>query len=96
MVTGSSRGRGRFAALAFVLLLLALFPRVCLRGEVFYDRDLHVDFFPQAEAFVRAIFASSWPLWDSTVSFGQPLLADPSAQILYPFHGLNLLLVHST
>ena len=86
------RGRGRFVFLAFVPLLVALFPRVFLLGEVFYDRDLHVDFFPQAEAFVRAIFASSWPVWDSTVSFGQPLLADPSAQVLYPPHWLNLLL----
>lgn len=92
MVTPFPRGRGRWVALAFAPLLLALFPRVFLLGEVFYDRDLHVDFFPQAEAFVRAIFASSWPLWDSTVSFGQPLLADPSAQVLYPPHWLNLLL----
>ncbi|HVQ29179.1 MAG TPA: YfhO family protein, partial [Vicinamibacteria bacterium] len=86
------RGRGRFAVLVFAPLLLALFPGVFLRGEVFYDRDLHVDFFPQAEAFVRAVFASAWPLWDSTVSFGQPLLADPSAMVLYPPHWLNLLL----
>ena len=92
MVIPFPRGRGRWAAVAFVPLLLALFPRVFLLGEVFYDRDLHVDFFPQAEAFVRAVFASSWPLWDSTVSFGQPLLADPSAQVLYPPHWLNLLL----
>ena len=92
MVMPFPRGRGRWAALAFLPLLLALFPRVFLLGEVFYDRDLHVDFFPQAEAFVRAVFASSWPLWDSTVSFGQPLLADPSAQVLYPPHWLNLLL----
>jgi hypothetical protein len=53
------RGQDRFAALAFLPLLLALFPRVVVLGEVFYDRDLHVDFFPQAEAFVRAIFAAS-------------------------------------
>ena len=92
MLSQLLRGRGRFAFLAFVPLLLALFPRVLLFGEVFYDRDLHVDFFPQAEAFVRAIFSSSWPVWDSTVAFGQPLLADPSAQVLYPPHWLNLLL----
>src|SRR5262249_21129436 len=34
--------------------------------------------------------AGSWPVWDDGLGFGQPLLADPSAQALYPPTWLGL------
>ena len=46
----------------------------------------------QAEAFVRAVAAGSWPVWNPYVSFGQPLLANANAQVLYPLTWLNLLM----
>jgi len=76
--------------------VLLLGPAFLLRGAIFgrgalYQRDVHLYWHAQAEAFVRALGAGSWPVWDRTVAFGQPLLANSSAQVLYPFTWLNLL-----
>lgn len=72
---------------AFSLLGLAgwLFLEVLFGGGVFYRRDVHLVWHRQVESFVRAIAQGSWPLWDPGPALGQPLLADPSAQVLYPF-----------
>ena len=59
---------------------------------MFHKRDIHLVWHPQVEAFVRAVAFGSWPVWDPSPSFGQPLLADPSAQVLYPPTWLNLIL----
>jgi hypothetical protein len=69
-----------------------LFRESLFEGGVFYVRDIHLVWVPQVEAFVRAIAAGSWPVWDASLGFGQPLLADPSAQVLYPPTWLNLVL----
>ena len=42
---------------------------------------------------VRIASSGSWPLWDPYMAFGMPLLANPSAQILYPFTLLHALFV---
>jgi Bacterial membrane protein YfhO len=89
---GAALGDGWRAAIGLVLLIVVLFSDAVLRGRVFYERDLHLDWYTQMEAFVRSVAAGSWPVWDTTISFGQPLLADPSAQILYPLTWLNLVL----
>jgi hypothetical protein len=80
------------AALGLAALVLASFPDAVFRGRVFYERDLHIDWYTQMESFARSVAAGSWPVWDTTIAFGQPLLADPSAQILYPLTWLNLAL----
>ena len=80
------------ALAAIVALALVLFPRAVFRGEAFYERDVHLVWHPQVEAFVRAIASGSWPVWDPFLSFGHPLLANPHTQVLYPFTWLNLLL----
>ena len=69
-----------------------LFRDVLFFGRVYYVRDIHLVWHPQVEAFVRAIASGSWPVWNTSMAFGQPLLADPSAQILYPLTWLNLIL----
>jgi hypothetical protein len=80
------------ALAAIVALALLLFPRAVFRGEAFYERDVHLVWHPQVEAFVRAIASGSWPVWNPFLSFGHPLLANPHTQVLYPFTWLNLLL----
>jgi hypothetical protein len=75
-----------------VALVLILFSDVILGGRVFYDRDIHLEWYSQVEGFVRSVAAGAWPVWDNTIAFGQPLLADPSAQVAYPPTWLNLLL----
>lgn len=90
-----SRSPGRWpgpGSLLLVALALWLFKDALFLGGVFYKRDIHLVWHPQVEGFVRAIASGSWPTWDSSPAFGQPLLADPSAMILYPLTWLNLLM----
>ena len=82
--SSSDRAGASAASLAIVALVLLLFSDAVFRGRVFYERDLDIDWYAQMESFVRSIAAGSWPLWDNSIAFGQPLLADPSAEILYP------------
>ena len=82
----------RLAFLALALLVVALFRESILQGGVFYKRDIHLIWHPQVEGFVRAVFSGALPLWDPSPAFGQPLLADPGAQVLYPPTWLNLLM----
>ncbi len=79
------------APAAIVLLVLVLF-REALAGGVFYERDIHLIWHPQVEGFVRAVAGGALPLWDPSPAFGRPLLANPTAQVLYPLTWLNLLL----
>ncbi len=77
---------------ALLGLALWLFREAVFGGGVLYKRDIHLVWHPQIEAFARAVVAGSWPFWDPGPAFGQPLLADPAAQILYPLTWLSLLL----
>lgn len=74
------------AALVLFLLRDAVFG-----GRVFYQRDVHLQWFGQVESFVHAVASGAWPLWDPFVSFGQPLLANANTEVLYPLTWLNLL-----
>jgi hypothetical protein len=77
------------AGLATVLAVL-LYPGAFLRGESFFERDLHLDWYPRLEALARCLGEGAWPLWDRSIGFGQPLLADPGAQVAYPVTWLLL------
>ena len=87
--------RGREAGL--LLLILALI-EVASRGSVLlgtvalYQRDLMLVYFPLIQAILREVSLGAFPLRDPTSAFGQPLLADPSCQILYPPAWLHILL----
>ena len=81
----------RLAAAVLALLVVVLFRESVLEGGVFYKRDIHLIWHPQVEGFVRAVASGALPLWDPSPAFGQPLLADPGAQVLYPPTWLNLL-----
>jgi hypothetical protein len=69
---------------ALVVLVVALFVDVVARGQVFFERDVHLFWLGQIASIRRCLAEASWPLWDASFGFGQPLLANPSAQILYP------------
>lgn len=73
-------------------LVLWVFRKSIFEGCVLYKRDIHLVWYPQAESFVRSVAAGSWPVWDPFPAGGQPLLADASAQVAYPFTWLNLVL----
>ncbi len=82
------RGARTRSTLVVVALLIAsacvLFPSAILRGESFYERDLIVDWYQRLHVLARCLHEGAWPLWDPSIGFGEPLLADPGAQILYP------------
>jgi hypothetical protein len=79
------------AALAAAVLLVLVFPRL-FAGDVLFRRDVHLMWYTQAEALVRALQAGEWPLWNPDIGFGQPLWADANVQVLYPPTWLNLVL----
>src|SRR4029453_5767487 len=73
-----ARGRHAFlVTLATLALAVVLYPGALLRGEAFFERDLHVDWYPRIAALLRCLHAGAWPLWDPGLGFGQPLPADP-------------------
>jgi Bacterial membrane protein YfhO len=89
--------RGDLAMVAALAPLTAVvFAEAFRPDRVFYYRDIANYWYPQAEAFVRAVAEGSWPLWSPCFSFGQPMLADPSYQVAYPFRWLSLVLLPST
>jgi hypothetical protein len=79
------------AACGLLLLALLLFRRAVFAGEALFERDLGFWYYSQVESIVRIAGSGSWPLWDPYMAFGMPLLANPSAQILYPFTLLHAL-----
>ena len=81
------------AAAGLTALVLFLFRDAVFLGQVFYHRDVHLQWYVQALAFVRSIAAGSWPVWNPWVGFGQPLWANPNNQVLYPFTWLHMLMM---
>ncbi len=82
----------RLALYSLAVLVVALFREPLFGGAVFFKRDVHLAWHSQIRGFVRAWTGGGWPLWDPSPAFGQPLLADPGAQVLYPLTWLTLLL----
>jgi len=75
-----------------VALVLVLFHQAVFSGRVLYERDIHLNRFEQMQSLVAALGSGSWPLWDRFVSFGQPMLANPEVEVLYPTTWLNLVM----
>ncbi len=73
-------------------LVLFFLREAVFEGRVFYERDLHLQWYGQVESFVHCVLTGCWPLWDPYVSFGQPLLANANNQILYPTTWLHLVM----
>jgi hypothetical protein len=88
-----SRRRGDDLRAAGIALAVAavLYPRAVFRGESFFERDLHLDWYPRIVAIARCLREGALPLWDPGVAFGHPLLADAGTQVVYPPAWLALL-----
>ncbi len=81
------RALGALAAITAFLFSDALRP-----GFSLWYRDIFGYWSMQAQCFVSTIDGGALPLWNPGVSFGLPMLADPSYQVAYPFTWLNLVL----
>lgn len=78
-------------AVAGLVLLSLFFAREPLVGQrSFFLRDLQAQWLPQVESLVHALAEGAWPVWDPYPGFGQPMLANPNTQVLYPATWLNL------
>ncbi len=81
-----------------VLLLVLAMMEFASRGSILlgtvalFQRDLMLVYFPLVQAILREVSLGALPLRDPTSAFGQPLLADPSSQILYPPAWLHILM----
>jgi hypothetical protein len=80
------------ASLGLLAYVLIFFRRAVFGGQVLFARDIALVWHPQVSSFLKSVGAGSWPLWDPYRGFGQPLLADPSAMLFYPFTWLNLVI----
>src|SRR5213075_2289107 len=92
---GSSSGRGREVGrllLFFALLEFWLRSPVLLGTFALFQRDLMLEYFPLVQSALRELSQGAFPLRDPTSAFGQPLLADPSSEILYPPVWLHIFL----
>lgn len=81
---------GALGALAALVTLL--FHDVVFSGRVLFERDIQTYFIPFAEILRRMVRERTWPLWNPYLAFGQPLLANPQFEALYPFTWLLPLL----
>ena len=80
------------ALVSVPVLVGAVFFDIVFRGHVLFERDIQALFWGQCRAFVHAVSGGAWPSWNALLGFGQPMLANPGAQVLYPPTWLNLLL----
>lgn len=82
---------GWAACAGLLLLALFLFRGAAFGGQALFERDTAFWYYPQADDIVSILTSGAWPLWHPYRSFGEPLLANPSNQILYPPAYLHLL-----
>src|SRR5262245_49040515 len=87
----AARRGGAAACAGLTLLALALFHEAAFFGRSLYERDTSFWYYSQCDAVVRILTSGGLPLWHPYRSFGEPLLANPSTQILYPPAYLHLL-----
>ena len=86
-----ARQRSVAACGALLLVALFLFRSAVFGGQALFERDTAFWYYPQADDIVRILTSGALPLWHPYRSFGEPLLANPSNQILYPPAYLHLL-----
>ena len=86
--------RQQAGALLLILSAIEIVFRYSVLSGVaaLYQRDLMILYFPLVQSALREVSLGAFPLRDPSSAFGQPLLADPSCQILYPPAWLHLLL----
>jgi hypothetical protein len=78
------------AAVAALAGLVAFVLADVLRGRLLFERDIVGLYWGMCASFARSVGAGSLPLWNPWMGFGQPMLANPAAQVAYPPTWLNL------
>lgn len=78
----STRSLALLACCALIPLLN--FPRALVSSRALFLRDINTVWSPQIESVVRQVANGEPPFFDGRRGFGQPLFADPRAEVLYP------------
>ncbi len=81
------------AVLVLALATLSLFWDAIARGQIAYENDTRIFYFPLFVRLGEAIKAGQLPLWSPQLFGGYPIFADGEAGTLYPFHLLALLVL---
>ncbi|HQZ18975.1 MAG TPA: hypothetical protein PLD86_19025, partial [Vicinamibacteria bacterium] len=68
----------------FCLVPLLNFPLALISARTLFARDIGMVWAPQVEAVVQQVGRGEMPSFDARRAFGQPLFADPRAEVLYP------------
>ncbi|MBX7185822.1 MAG: YfhO family protein [Vicinamibacteria bacterium] len=68
----------------FCLIPLLNFPMALVSDRTLFARDIGMVWAPQVEAVVQQLAKGQPPFFDARRGFGQPLFADPRAEVLYP------------
>ena len=68
----------------FCLVPLLNFPLALICDRTLFARDIGMVWAPQVEAIVEHVGRGEMPFFDARRAFGQPLFADPRAEVLYP------------
>lgn len=76
--------RSLFLVACCALIPLFSFPRALVSDRSLFLRDINTVWSPQIESVVRQVAAGEPPFFDARRGFGQPLFADPRAEVLYP------------
>jgi hypothetical protein len=76
----------------FTLVPILNFPRALFADRALFIRDIGMVWAPQSEAVVQQVARGDFPFFDAHRAFGQPLFADPRAEVLYPPAWIHLLL----
>jgi hypothetical protein len=76
----------------FCLIPLLNFPRALLTDRALFLRDIGTVWAPQTDAVARQVARGEFPWFDAKRGFGQPLFADPRAEVLYPPSWMHWLL----
>lgn len=67
-----------------VLATLVALAQGFSNSRVFYIRDLSQQYLQEHRWLRASLFEGSFPLWDPYSAFGQPAIADPARQMLFP------------
>jgi hypothetical protein len=83
--------QGLKSALLYLGLPLVAFFHCLVLGESYFANDLLFGYGPIRTFLKDQLSQGHFPLWNQYLWAGQPFLADPNTQMLYPFNYISLL-----
>src|ERR1041384_7241371 len=86
------RRKDLIAILILTVVILLFFLPVLVSGKTYFFRDIMFETYPLSSLIKESFETRTLPLWNPYIGYGQPLLAQPAAQVVYPTTLLRMLL----